>query len=60
MLKYLSGTAIFTQFFVPFASVPAIRPALYFYEGAPLSLVSFALLITLSLLKLHKHPEVSE
>ena len=34
LLKYFSGTAIFTLFLVPSASVLVIRPALYLNEGA--------------------------
>ena len=60
LLKYFSGTAIFTHFFVPSASVSPIKFALYLNEGALSLLVTSALLATSSLLKLHKLPEVSE
>ena len=49
LLKYFSGTAIFTHFFVPFASVLPISFALH--------LVTFALLVNSSRLKPHKLPE---
>ena len=42
LLRYFSGTAIFTLFFVPLFSVLPIRFALYLNEGALLSLVTFA------------------
>ena len=58
-LNTFNGTAIFTPFFVPFASVLPIRFALYLNEGA-LSLLTSALLVISSLLNCHKLPEVSE
>ena len=58
LLKYFSSTAIFTPFFVPLFSVSPIPLALYLNEGALSSLVTFSLLTTSSLLKLHKLPEV--
>ena len=57
LLKYFSGTAIFIPFFVPFASVSAVRLAFYINKGA---LVTFALLAISSLLKSYKLPEVSD
>ena len=60
LLKYFSGTAMFTPFFVSFALVLSIRLALYLNKGALLSLVASALLVTSSLLKPHKLPKVLE
>ena len=60
LLKYFSGTAIFTLFFVPFFSVLSILLAFYLNEGALSSLATYALLSIPSLLKPHKIPEVSE
>ena len=60
LLKYFSGRAIFTPFFVLFVSVLLIRFALYLNEGALSSLITFALATISSLLKFHKLPEVSE
>ena len=60
LLKYFSGTTIFTPFFVPLFSVLPILLALYLNEGALSSLVIFALLATSSLLNLYKLPEVSQ
>ena len=60
LLKYFSGTAIFTPFFVPLFSVLPIILALYLNEGALLLLVTSALLTISSLLKPYKLPDVSE
>ena len=43
LLKYFSGTAIFTSFYVPSVLVLPIRFALYLNKGALSSLVTFAL-----------------
>ena len=51
LLKYFSGTAIFTPFFVPLFSVAPITLAFYSNEGALLLLVTSALLTTSSLFK---------
>ena len=58
LLKYFSGTAIFTPFFVPSASVLVIKLDLYLNEGTLSSLVTFALLVISALLKPHKLPQV--
>ena len=60
LLKYFSGTASFTPFFVQSASVPTIKFALYLNKGALTSLVTSALLVISSLLKPQKLPELSE
>ena len=60
LLKYFNGTAIFTPFHVPSFPALPIRLAIYLNKGALLSLVTFVLLSSSSLLKSHKLPEVSE
>ena len=54
LLKYFSGTASFTSFFVPSTSVLPIIFALYLNHGALSSLVTFTLSTISSLLKSHK------
>ena len=54
LLKYFSGTAIFTPFFVPSTLVLSISFALYLNDGVLSSLVTCSLSVTSSLLKFHK------